>query len=97
MLCHAITKLVLGGFGINVHIDAKEYPDSLGRYINDCRNESETNAKFVKLRAEKKALVVATRFIKVCSFFEYSDSIPFQSGSEIYASYGESYWRKHGA
>ena len=57
----------VGGFGLNVHIDAKDCPESLGRYINDCRDECRTNAKFVKLKTEKKALVLATRDIKVRS------------------------------
>ena len=56
----------VGGFGINVHIDAQDCPESLGRYVDDCRDEARTNAKFVKLKSEKKALVVAIKEIKVC-------------------------------
>jgi hypothetical protein len=58
--------LTLGGFGWNVHIDAIDCPDSMGRYINDNFDPTKLNVKFVKLRQEKKALVIATRAIKVC-------------------------------
>jgi|LauGreDrversion4_2_1035121.scaffolds.fasta_scaffold112622_3 hypothetical protein len=56
---------LLGGFGMNAHLDAKDCPESLGRYINDCRNECDTNAKFIKLKRERKALVVALKQISV--------------------------------
>ena len=55
----------LGGFGLNVHLDAKECPESMGRYINDPRNVLKTNVRFEKLKKERKALVIATRLINV--------------------------------
>ena len=73
------TTYVMGGFGINVHIDAKDMPHVLARYINDNFDKSCVNCKFVKLKREKKALVVATKAI-------------FR-GEELYASYGDGYWR----
>ena len=56
---------VMGGFGLNVHLDAKDCPDSMGRYINDPLNHALVNTKFNKLKAERKALVIAIRDIKV--------------------------------
>lgn len=56
---------IMGGFGINVHIDAKDFPCSMGRYINDPRNPDLENSKFVKLKPERKAIVIALRNIKV--------------------------------
>lgn len=56
---------LMGGFGINCHLDARENPESLGRYINDPRNKSLENVEFVKLRKERRALVIATRNILV--------------------------------
>ena len=70
---------LMGGFGINCHIDAKDHPEVLGRYINDARDPDLQNSKFVKLKSAKKALVVALREI--------------QPGEEIFASYGSVYWR----
>jgi hypothetical protein len=60
---------MMGGFGINVHIDARNHPESMGRYINDPRNPKYENVKFRKLKVEKKALIVALRDISVCSWF----------------------------
>ena len=60
-------RYLMGGFGLNSHIDAKDSPDCFGRYINDPINESLVNVEFVKLKKEKKALVKATRNIQVCS------------------------------
>ena len=70
---------LMGGFGLNCHIDAKDHPDVLARYINDARDEARQNAKFVKLKVAKKAQVVAIQ--------------PIKAGDEIYASYGPVYWR----
>lgn len=55
----------LGGFGINAHIDARERPDSMGRYVNDNFDKSRLNSRFVKIKEAKKAILVATRNIKV--------------------------------
>ena len=70
---------LMGGFGLNCHIDAKDHPNVLARYINDAREESEQNARFVKIKKLKKAQVLSIRDI--------------QPGEEIYASYGSIYWR----
>jgi hypothetical protein len=60
---------MMGGFGLNVHLDARECPESMGRYINDPLNESKVNVKFVKIKEERKALVLALRDILVCCEF----------------------------
>lgn len=73
---------VMGGFGLNVHIDARRDLNVLGRYVNDNQDASQLNAEFVKLREERKALVTALRDI--------------EAGEEVYASYGEGYWRVRG-
>ncbi|KAF4737200.1 hypothetical protein FOZ63_028739, partial [Perkinsus olseni] len=70
---------IMGGFGINCHIDAKYSFNVWGRYINDCKDSNRLNAKFVKDKKRRVAKVVATR------------DIP--AGSEVLASYGEVYWR----
>jgi len=70
---------LMGGFGINCHIDANHHPDVKARYINDGIRDDKQNARFVKHKALKKASVVSTRDIN--------------PGDEIYASYGELYWR----
>jgi hypothetical protein len=57
---------IMGGFGLNFHIDAKDCPNSMGRYINDPLNPCLENSKFVKLKQEKKALIIAIREIQVC-------------------------------
>lgn len=57
---------MMGGFGLNLHLDAADCPDSMGRYINDPRNEAFINVRFVKLKSEQKALIVALRDIGVC-------------------------------
>lgn len=67
------------GLGLNCHIDAGPHLDVLARYINDNFQAEKLNAKFVKLREHEVALVVATRDIA--------------QGEEIYAPYGEGYWR----
>eukprot|EP00921_Rhytidocystis_pertsovi_P023692 GHVQ01037990.1.p1 GENE.GHVQ01037990.1~~GHVQ01037990.1.p1 ORF type:complete len:249 (+),score=34.90 GHVQ01037990.1:731-1477(+) len=71
---------VMGGFGINWHIEAG--PEVMARYINDNMDTSQLNAVFQKLKTLRKALVVATRDIA--------------SGEELYATYGSVFWRgKH--
>uniref|UniRef100_A0A0G4GDC7 SET domain-containing protein n=1 Tax=Chromera velia CCMP2878 TaxID=1169474 RepID=A0A0G4GDC7_9ALVE len=70
---------VMGGFGLNCHIDAGPHKNVLARYINDNFDSEKLNCKFVKLKSEKKALVVALR-----------DIAP---GEELFASYGQVYWR----
>ncbi|KAF4728952.1 hypothetical protein FOZ63_016390, partial [Perkinsus olseni] len=70
---------IMGGFGINCHIDAKYSFNVWGRYINDCKDTQRLNGKFVKDKKRRVARVVATR------------DIP--AGSEVLASYGEVYWR----
>lgn len=70
---------LMGGFGLNVHVDASEAYSIPGRYVNDSGDVSRINAKFVKHPELRKATVVAIRRI--------------ESGDEIFASYGETYWR----
>lgn len=70
---------VMGGFGLNAHVDGRHDLNMLARYINDNADPAMINAEFVKLRAERKALVRALR--------------PVACGEEIFCSYGEGYWR----
>ena len=70
---------VMGGFGLNWRIDAGPHPEVYARYINDNADTSRINARFIKLKRHLVALVVSTR--------------PIASGEEIFAAYGESYWR----
>lgn len=70
---------VMGGFGLNVHVDASKHLDVLARYINDNFDKSKINVEFKKLEKDACALVYALRSI--------------EPGEELYASYGESYWR----
>jgi hypothetical protein len=58
---------MMGGFALNIHLDAKDCPESMGRYINDPINSELINAEFRKLKQEQKALVIALREIKVCN------------------------------
>ncbi|KAL3912842.1 MAG: hypothetical protein SGPRY_008197, partial [Prymnesium sp.] len=73
---------LMGGFGINSHVDARFSMGAEGRYVNDHFDKSRLNAKFVKNKETKTAILIATR--------------PIHSGEEIYASYGENYWRARG-
>lgn len=73
---------LMGGFGINAHVDARFAVDAPARYVNDHFDKSRLNAEFHKDKARKRALLVATR--------------PIKRGEEIYASYGESYWTSRG-
>ena len=71
---------VMGGFGsINVHVDARFALNSPARYVNDNFDTSALNARFDKLKEQRRALLVATR--------------PIKAGEEVYAAYGEAYWR----
>ncbi|KAF4671933.1 hypothetical protein FOL47_001087 [Perkinsus chesapeaki] len=70
---------IMGGFGINCHIDAKYSFKVWGRYINDCKDATRINAKFIKDKKRKIANVLAIQ------------DIP--AGREVLASYGEVYWR----
>eukprot|EP00752_Nemacystus_decipiens_P009619 g8595.t1 len=71
-------KSYLMRLGPQVYVDAKDHPEVMGRYINDCRNSSLYNVTFRKLPLEKKALVVALKDI--------------EKGQEIFADYGRWYW-----
>lgn len=74
---------VMGGFGLNCHLDASSHVDVLARYINDnFMNRKSINTKFVKSKKYKFALVIALRNI--------------EPGEELYASYGDSYWSVRG-
>jgi len=73
---------LMGGFGINAHVDARFALGAAARYVNDHFDPTARNARFVKDKAEKRATLVATRTIR--------------RGEEIYASYGESYWSARG-
>uniref|UniRef100_A0A7S0LDV9 SET domain-containing protein n=1 Tax=Coccolithus braarudii TaxID=221442 RepID=A0A7S0LDV9_9EUKA len=73
---------LMGGFGINAHVDARFAMDAPARYINDHFDQTKLNARFEKLKPKRRALAVATRDIR--------------AGEEIYASYGETYWRARG-
>eukprot|EP00397_Hematodinium_sp_SG-2012_P066842 GEMP01101516.1.p1 GENE.GEMP01101516.1~~GEMP01101516.1.p1 ORF type:complete len:171 (+),score=28.69 GEMP01101516.1:49-561(+) len=70
---------VMGGFGV-FSIDARDEPDCIAKYINDGRNSHKANVKFIKLKRQRKAIVVAIADIS--------------KGSEFFADYGEGYWRK---
>ena len=74
---------VMGGFGLNAHVDGRLDPNMLGRYVNDHGDASMLNAEFHKLQPERRALVRALR--------------PLVAGEEVFASYGEGYWRARGA
>ena len=70
---------LMGGFGLNCHIDGQHHTEFHARYINDHADPAAINARFVKCRKTRKALVVALRDIR--------------AGEEVYCSYGEAYWR----
>jgi hypothetical protein len=73
---------LMGGFGLNAHVDARFALDCPARYVNDHFDPGRLNARFIKSRVERRAKLVATRLI-----------FP---GEEIYASYGEAYWHARG-
>mmetsp|Transcript_7304 Transcript_7304/g.23262 ORF Transcript_7304/g.23262 Transcript_7304/m.23262 type:complete len:175 (-) Transcript_7304:420-944(-) len=73
---------LMGGFGINAHVDARFALGSAARYVNDHFDSAKRNAHFIKDKRAKRAKLVAMR--------------PIARGEEVYASYGESYWRARG-
>ena len=64
---------------INAHVDARFALDSPGRYTNDHFDPRMLNARFEKNKAARRAKLIATRAI--------------HKGEEVYAAYGETYWR----
>ena len=73
---------LMGGFGLNAHVDARFAMNAPARYVNDHFDKERLNARFDKNKEKRTATLVATRAIR--------------RGEEIYASYGESYWRSRG-
>ena len=73
---------LMGGFGVNAHVDAQRAFAMPGRYVNDVFDAGRRNARFEKSRATRSAKVVALRTI--------------EEGEEIFASYGRSYWSARG-
>ena len=73
---------LMGGFGINAHVDAREAYAMPGRYVNDTFDTAALNAEFVKCKKAKSAALVATRALS--------------AGEEVFAAYGPSYWRARG-
>ncbi|DAZ98551.1 TPA: hypothetical protein N0F65_007050 [Lagenidium giganteum] len=71
-------KSYLMKLGDGKYVDARECPDVLARYINDCRRKNAYNVTFEKRPQEDKALVVALRDIEV--------------DEELYVDYGRFYW-----
>ncbi len=69
---------LMGAFGLTCHVDAREHPHVLSRYINDGGSAEIQNTRFVKMPSRRRACVQATRAIR--------------KGEEIYASYGPRYW-----
>jgi hypothetical protein len=69
---------LMGAFGLTCHVDAREHPHVLSRYINDGGSAEIQNTRFVKMPSRRRACVLATRAIR--------------TGEEIYASYGTCYW-----
>jgi len=67
----------------NVHVDATDYPGYLARYVNDNLDDdgARRNARFVKDPERRLARLRTTR--------------PVAPGEELYAEYGEGYWRRH--
>ena len=73
---------LMGGFGPNAHVDARNAFAMPGRYVNDAFDASRLNARFDKSKATRSARVVALRDI--------------EEDDEIFASYGRSYWSARG-
>jgi len=73
---------LMGGFGLNAHVNAHFAVNSPARYVNDNFDSAKLNACFEKNKATRRATLMATQRI--------------QPGEEIYASYGESYWKARG-
>ena len=67
----------------NVHVDAADYPGYLARYVNDNLDDdgARRNARFVKDPERRLARLRTIR--------------PVAPGEELYAEYGEGYWRRH--
>ncbi|KEP61323.1 UNVERIFIED_CONTAM: histone lysine methyltransferase, SET, putative [Hammondia hammondi] len=64
---------------LNAHIDARLHPEVLARYINDNAKKEKLNARFIKDKERSRVFVQALRDL--------------EAGEEIYAFYGEGYWR----
>jgi phosphoglycolate phosphatase-like HAD superfamily hydrolase len=64
--------------GPQKYVDALEHEEVVARFINDCKNASLHNVKFVKLPGENKAKVVTLR--------------PILPGEELFVDYGKWYW-----
>jgi hypothetical protein len=71
-------KTYLMRLGKQCYVDAKDSPDCLARFINDCRNQLYYNAQFQKFPEQQLAKVISLRRI--------------QKGEEIFANYGSLYW-----
>ena len=79
---HPALQVVSPHRRINAHVDARFALASPGRYVNDHFDASRLNARLDKDKGRKRARVVALRRI--------------EAGEEVYASYGETYWRARG-
>ena len=66
--------------GEQCYIDAKDCPDVLARFINDCITPGGWNVEFQKRPEECCADIIATRDIA--------------AGEEIFVNYGKWYWAK---
>jgi len=73
---------LMGGFGVNAHVDAREAYAMPGRYVNDHFDAAMLNAEFRKNKAARSAALVAIK--------------PIAAGAEVHAAYGASYWRARG-
>jgi len=76
------TDYMMGGWGMNTFVDAKDCYEAAGRYVNHAFDPAQRNAYFQRHADEPWALLVATREIA--------------AGEEIYASYSDDYWRARG-
>jgi len=72
-------KSYLMRLGEQCYVDARETPEILARYINDCINPAGYNVKFEKDAFNKCAQVVALRDI--------------EAGEELFVDYGKWYWK----
>ena len=76
-------EYVMGGFGLNVHVDAGPHPEILARYINDNLDETKLNARFKKIKfCDPKKCHAQVRALR-----------DIAAGEEIYCSYGNIYWK----
>ncbi|OQS07026.1 hypothetical protein THRCLA_20233 [Thraustotheca clavata] len=71
-------KSYLMRLGKGVYIDARDHPDVIARYINDCRSKGVHNVAFEKDPIKKRAIVRAIR--------------PIAPNEELYVNYGTWYW-----